>query len=115
MTPRVWLDHTFIGVADDVVVVVTLWEVESRAVEAAAVLEKGPADVQARMIVKCLEAWGLKRTVLVLDGEPPLQALMTAVKLTRKKETVVTGNLQYDSKSKGWLRTHTKRSTPSHH
>ena len=115
MTPRVWLDHTFIGVADDVVVVLTLWEVEFRAVEAAAVLEKGPADVQARMIVKCLVAWRLKRTVLVLDGEPPLQALMTAVKLTRKKETVVTGNLQYDSKSKGWLRTHIKRSTPSHH
>ena len=33
---------------------------------------------------------------------------MTAVKLARKKETVVTGNLQYDSKSKGWLGTHTK-------
>ena len=57
MTPRVWLDHTFIGVADDVLVVLTLWEVKSRAEEAAAVPEKGLADVQARIIVKCLEAW----------------------------------------------------------
>ena len=35
------------------------------------------------------------------DGEPAIQVLMTALKLVRQEETVVTGKPRYDSKSKG--------------
>ena len=101
MTPRVWLDCTFVGLVDDMLVVLTLRDEESRAIEAAAVTAKGPAEAPVKIILKCLEAWGLKRTVLVTDNEPAIQALMTAVKLARHEETVVTGKSRYDSKSKG--------------
>ena len=100
MTPRVWLDSTFLGLGEDMVVVHTLREEETGAIEAAAVTERGLAEAPAK-ITKCLEAWGLKRTVLVADGEPAIQALMTAVQLARQAETVVTGKPRYDSKSKG--------------
>ena len=94
-------DYTFLGLAK------TCWwcsrfrEEESGAMEAAAVSEKGPAEAPVKIIIKCLEAWGLKRTVLVTDGETATQAMMTAVTLARQKEAVVTGKPRYDSKSDG--------------
>ena len=39
------------------------------------------------------------------DGEPAIQAMLTAVKLARQEETVVTGKARYDSKSKGLVET----------
>ena len=45
MAPRVWLDHTFLWLSDDMLMMLTLREVESRAMEAAAVTEKGPAEI----------------------------------------------------------------------
>ena len=53
--------------------------------------DRGSRSHRVKIIIKCLDAWGLKRTVLVADGEPAIQALMTAVKLARQEETVVTG------------------------
>ena len=55
---------------------------------------------QSRSSSSALEAWDLKRTVLVADGELAMHAL-TAVKLARQEETVVAGKPRYDSKSKG--------------
>ena len=51
-------------------------------------------EAPVKSIFKCLEAF-------VADGGPETQAAMTAVKLARQEETVVTGKLRYDSKSKG--------------
>ena len=76
--------------------VLALREEESGALEAAAVTETAEAPV--KITIKCLESWGLKGTVLVT--EPATQAWMTAVKLARPEETVVTGTPRYDSKSK---------------
>ena len=83
-----WLDYNFIGVAE---VVLTLREEVSGAMEAAAVLEKGASDVPVRMILKCLEAWALKRTVLVADGQQAIQALMTAVNFLTLSTAVTIG------------------------
>ena len=101
MTPRVWWDHTFFGLGDDILVVLALREEESGAIEAAAVTEKGPAEAPVKIAIQCLEAWGLKRTVHVSEGEPAMQASLIAVKFARQEETVVTGKPRYDSKSKG--------------
>ena len=101
MTPRVWLDHTFFGLGDDILVVLSLCEEESGAIEAAAVTEKGFAAAPVKTVIKCLESCSLKRTVLVSDGEPATQASLTAVKLARQEETVVRGKPRYNSKSKG--------------
>ena len=86
------MDCTFLGFGDDMLVVLMLREEESGANEAAAVTEEGLAGAPVKIVIKCLEPWGLKRTVLVSDGEPARQALLTAVKLARQEETVVTGN-----------------------
>ena len=40
MTPRVWLNYTFLGNADDMLVVLTLRDDGPGAIEAAAVTEK---------------------------------------------------------------------------
>ena len=101
MTPRVWLNYTFLGLAEDMLVVLTLREEESGVIEAAAFTVKGLAEAPVKIIIKCLEAWNLKRLVFVADGEPAIQAWMTAVKLSRQEETVVTGKPRYDSKSNG--------------
>ena len=98
MTPRVWLNNTFLGLAEDMLVVLTLREEESRA---AAVTVKGLAEAPVKIIIKCLEAWNLKRLVLVADGEPAIKAWTTAVKLARQEETLVTSKPLHDSKSKG--------------
>ena len=55
MTPRGCLEYTLLGLAKDMLVVLTLREDESGAIEAAAVTEKGPAEAPANM-----EAWSLK-------------------------------------------------------
>ena len=44
MTPRVWRDYTFLGLAEDLLVVLPLLEEGSGATDAAAVTEKGPAE-----------------------------------------------------------------------
>ena len=72
--------------------VLALRDEESGATEAAAVTEKGPAEAPVKIIIKCLESWGLKWTVLVADDEPATQAWMTAVKLARQKETARDGD-----------------------
>ena len=79
-------------------VVLTFREEESGVIEAAAFTVKGLAEAP---VIKCLEAWNLKKLVFVGDGEPAIQAWMTAVKLSRQEETVVTGKRRYDSKSNG--------------
>ena len=94
------MDYTFFGLGDDLLVVLTIREEESGAIEAAAVTEKGLAEAPVKIAIKRLEAWGLKRKVLVSDGEPAIQALLTAVKQARQ-DTVVTREARYDSKSKG--------------
>ena len=81
-------------------VVLTLREEESGAMEVAAVTDKGPAEAPVKIIIKCLEALRLKRTVLVGDREPAIQAWMTPVKLARQKDTNVTGNPRCHSQSK---------------
>ena len=53
LTPRVWLACTFLGLAEDVLVVLTLREEESGAVEAAAVT----AEVLAEAAVKIIIIW----------------------------------------------------------
>ena len=67
----------------------------------AAVTGRGHTEAPVKIIIMCQEALGLKRTVHVADGEPATRALMTAVKLARSEETVVTGRPRCDSKSIG--------------
>ena len=64
----------------------------SGAIESVAVPEKGPADYAVKAASRAMDSWGLKRVTVVADGENAIQALLTAIKLHRKKETVVTGN-----------------------
>ena len=66
-------------------VVLTLRAEESGTIEAVAVTEKGPAEAPVKIAIKCLETWGLKRTVLVSDGEPATQALLQTGETRRKR------------------------------
>ena len=101
LVPRVWLDYTFANMGTEVLTILCLKDETSGAVESIAVPEKGAADYAVKAAVRAIEAWGLKRVTLVADGEAAIQALLTAIKLHREKETVVTGKPRYDSKSKG--------------
>ena len=60
MTPRVWPGYTLLGIADDMLVVLALREEESGATDAAAVAEEGSAEAPVKIIIKCLEAWGVE-------------------------------------------------------
>ena len=62
MTPRGWLDYAYVGLPDEMLVVLTLRGEQSGATEAAAVTEKGPADAPVKITIECLEGWNLKRT-----------------------------------------------------
>ena len=60
--------------------------------------QRKDAEAPVKIIIKCLEAWSLERTVLVADGEPAIHALMIAAKLARHRRN---GRDRHDSKSKG--------------
>ena len=91
ITPRVWLDYTIIGVADDVLVVLTLrernWSDRSTAGEE----RSRRASQYDRKVLGSMGGGrrrgredGLKRTVLVAVGGPAIQALITTVELARR-------------------------------
>ena len=61
-TPRGWLDYAYVGLPDEMLVVLTLRGEQLGATEAAAVTEKGPADAPFKITIECLEGWNLKRT-----------------------------------------------------
>ena len=92
LTPRVWLDDCFPstrreGISSQVCILVVLEE-DTGAVDSLPVTEKGPAEYPVKTVTKAIEAWGLKRVVGVTDGEAAIKALLAAVKLERKDETV---------------------------
>lgn len=98
---RVWIDYTCVGLQEDVLTVLCMREEESGAMQSIAVPEQGAAEYPVKAAVRTFEAWGLKRVILVADGDNAIQALLSAIKLARKEDALVTGKPRYDSKSKG--------------
>jgi hypothetical protein len=98
------MDYAFVNMGKEekeVLTILTIRDETSGAIESVAVPEKGPADYAVKAASRAIDSWGLKRVTAVADGEPATQALLAAIKLMRKEETVVTGKPRYDSKSKG--------------
>ena len=56
---------------------------------AISVEEKGPATHVMPAVVEHLRAWGRKKVVLRIDGEPAIRALGVAIQCAKSEESVI--------------------------
>ena len=56
---------------------------------AISVEEKGPATYVVSAVVEHLRAWGRKKVIFRIDGEPAIRALGVAIQHARSEETVI--------------------------
>ena len=63
--------------------------------------EKGPATHVVSAVVEHLPAWGRKKVIFRIDGEPAMRALGVAVQHVRSKEIIIECRLKYSSPSMG--------------
>ena len=68
---------------------------------AISVEEKVPATYVVSAVVEHLRAWGLKKVILRIDGEPAIRALGVAIQHARSEETVIECRPKYSSSSMG--------------
>ena len=61
--------------------------------------ERGPATYVVSAVVERLRAWGRKKVVLRIDGEPATRALGVAIRYARIEETVIECRPMYSSPS----------------
>ena len=68
---------------------------------AISVEEKGPATYVVSAVVEHLRAWGRKKVIFRIDGEPATRALGVAIQHARSEETVIECRPKYSSPSMG--------------
>ena len=56
---------------------------------AISVEEKGPSTYVVSAVVEHLRAWGRKKVIFSIDGEPAIRALGVAIQHARSEETVI--------------------------
>ena len=62
---------------------------------------KGPATFVVSAVVEHLRAWGRKKVIFRIDGEPAIRALGVAIQHARSEETVIECRPKYSSPSMG--------------
>ena len=68
---------------------------------AISVEEKGPATYTVSAVVEHLRAWGRKKVIFRMDGEPAIRALGVAIQHSRSEETVIECEPKYSSPVRG--------------
>ena len=68
---------------------------------AISVEEKGPSTYVVSAVVEHLRAWGRKKVIFRIDGEPAIRALGGAIQRARSEETVIECRPKYVSPSTG--------------
>ena len=68
---------------------------------AISVKKKGPATYVVSAVVEHLQAWGRKKVIFRIDGEPAILALGVAIQHARSEETVIECRPKYSSPSMG--------------
>ena len=66
---------------------------------AISVEEKGPATYVVSAVVEHMRAWGRKKVILHIDGEPAMRALGVAIQHARSEETIIECRPKYSSPS----------------
>ena len=66
---------------------------------AISVEEKGPATHVVTAVVEHLRAWGRKKVIFRIDGEPAIRALGVAIQYAMSEETVIECRIKYSSPS----------------
>ena len=64
-------------------------------------VEKGPATYVVSAVLEHLRAWGRKKVIFRIDGEPAIRALGDAIQQARSEETVIECRPKYSSPSMG--------------
>ena len=68
---------------------------------AISVEKKGPATYVVSAVVEHLRAWGRKKVIFCLDGEPAIRALGVAIQHARSEKTIIKCRPKYSSPSMG--------------
>ena len=68
---------------------------------AISVEEKGPASYVVSAVVEHMRAWGRKKVIFRIDGEPAIRSLGVAIQHARSEETVTECRPKYSSPSRG--------------
>ena len=101
--PIIMADHCFMQDApgSELFTILDMFAVALGMMAAISVEEKGPATYVVLAVVEHLRAWGRKKVIFRIDGEPATRALGVAIQHARSEATVIECRPKYSSPSMG--------------
>ena len=89
--PIIMADYCFVQDAPgkELFTILDMLDVALGMMAAISVEEKGPATYVVSAVVEHLRAWGRKKVIFRIDGEPAIRALGVAIQYARSEETVI--------------------------
>ena len=103
--PIIMADYCFMqdSPGDELCTILDMLDFPLGMMAALSVEEKEPSTYVVSAVVEHLRAWGRKKVIFRIDGEPAFRALGVAIQHARSEETVIECRPKYSSPSMGPL------------
>ena len=101
--PIIMADYCFMqdSPGGELFTILDMLDVARGMMAAISVEEKGPSTYVVSAVVEHLRAWGRKKVIFRIDGEPAIRALAVAIQHARSEETVIGCRPKYSPPSMG--------------